>query len=174
MTQPVPQSIQPEPLPVTCPVCQTWTVMPYASRHTTPVPPHEALGIMVVGFWLASRGAKDSQLCTLHSDMLIRLDVQKYQQEEYIRTQREAAEAEAARPKYPTPQHEGIAQGLIGRIQQVNAPVPAPYVAPATTQPGMITADPNTFPCPDCGKPVRAGEVHKCVVEVKQEPPKSP
>jgi hypothetical protein len=171
MTQSTHIQPQPEQPPAICPVCEAWTMMPYAARHTTPIPGHEALGVMVVGFWLASRGAKESQLCNPHSEMLIRLDVQKHQREEYIRTERERLEAEAAKPKYPSPQHEGIASQLIGRIHQVNAPPPVLNVPPPTTQPLMITADPNSFPCPDCQKPVRAGEVHKCVVEVKTDAP---
>ena len=167
MTQPA--SIhQPEQPPAICPICHTWVAdLPYAARHTTPIPAGEALGIMVIGFWLASRGHAETDLCQQHQEMLIRLDVQKHTREEWQRSEaariikeRELAEIEAAKPKYPTPQHEQIAAKLLGRIGTVNAPPPVQQRA--TMAQTTLTADPNTFPCPDCGKPVRNGEVHGC------------
>lgn len=163
MTQPVPVQ-SPEQPPTVCPVCHTWTMMPYASRHTTPIPPPEALGIMVVGAWLVLRGAKEADLCPQHKEMVIRLDVQKHTREEFERSEQARIAAEAAIPKYPTPQHEGIASQLIGRIAQVNAPQVVNRVVAPTAQP-VLTADPNSFPCPDCKKPIRNGEVHACTGE---------
>lgn len=156
-----------------CPLCNTWvTKLPYAQRHSTPVMPQDVFGVMVIGFWLASRGARDEHLCPQHNAMLVNLDVQKHMADETERVQAELAAAEAAKPKYPTPEHEGIAQRLIGKIQRVNAPMPTPppgpppapqlsrvqVPAPVTTPP----PDPNKFPCPDCKKPISSGEVHTC------------
>jgi hypothetical protein len=166
------------PAAVTCPLCQTWVAqLPYAQRHSTPLMPNEAFGVMVIGFWLAARGARDEHLCPQHNAMLVNLDVQKHMQEEQIRTEEAQRAAEATKPKYPSPEHEGIAQRLIGKIQQVNAPasmVPqGPPSAPMLTRvqvpaPVPPAPDPNKFPCPDCKKPISSGEVHTCATPEPQ------
>jgi hypothetical protein len=102
------------------------------------------------------------------------LDFQKHTREEWERTEKlrieeEARQAaiEAAKPKYPSTQHANIAADLIGRLAQVNAP---PNQRQPIQHPAMIAAaaDPNTFPCPDCKKPIRNGEVHSCAAPAGQ------
>jgi hypothetical protein len=139
------------PPPAVCPICQTWTMLPHAARHSTPVSHDEAYAAMVIGFWLATRGAKESDLCKKHQTNLINLDLQKHMQDQWLESERQRIEAEkkrAAENPYP-PEHRQIAATLLGKIAAVNAPPPV--------------ADPNTFLCPTgCGKMLRNGEVHGC------------
>jgi hypothetical protein len=171
------QSQQPDQPPVICPLCLTWSMMHYATRHSTPIPPAEALGIMAAGFWLSARGAKEAELCQAHSEMLIRLDLQKHTREEWERTETlrlaqeaEAIRIEAERPKYPTPRHANIAANLLGRLAQASPSTatqlsthPMMAQAQGQSQPQVpVENDPNSFPCPDCKKPIRNGQVHGC------------
>jgi hypothetical protein len=171
-------------VPALCPICHTWEIMlPYANRHTTPVPALEAYGLVVIGFWLSSRGARDSDLCPVHQNQLHVLDSQKFMREEMIRTEKarlveeeRRAREEAEKPRYPS-EHEGTAQQILSRLAQLNpAPPPprVPEVMQSATQSTPVSLvplqfaktappDPNTFLCPTgCGKMLRNGEVHGC------------
>jgi len=62
-----------------CPLCNMWARIPYAARHTTPVPVSEVEGILIVGFWLRARHPENLavRLCERHGQTLILLDAQE-------------------------------------------------------------------------------------------------
>ena len=65
-----------------CLLCSMWTQTSYSKRPTTPVSAQEAEGMLLIGYWIASRQTAVPRICERHMNHLTILDKQGTKTEE--------------------------------------------------------------------------------------------
>jgi hypothetical protein len=142
-----------------CLLCAMWNRMPYAKRYSTPVAAAEAEGILVVGYWVATRKTDGLvvRMCERHMAVVTALDGQ----EEARKAREEAAKAQSSQSQLPPQFQESLAgfqqrkEQLIANMQSGAAPEPPkpsqepPFVlGPGPLNNGNVVTAPPPMPVP--------------------------